>query len=39
MKNTVGVGMHRIVKQMGKVDLRNQTKIIVPEKWLIMTSN
>jgi hypothetical protein len=38
-KNTVGMGMHKIVEQMGKVDPKNQTKIVILEKWLIMTPN
>jgi hypothetical protein len=33
------MGMHKIVKQMGKIDLKNQMKIITLEKWLIMTLN
>jgi hypothetical protein len=33
------MGMDRIVKQMGKVDLKNQAKIVIFEKWLIMTLN
>jgi hypothetical protein len=31
--------MHRIVEQMGKIDLENWAKIVTPEKWLIVTSN
>jgi hypothetical protein len=31
--------VHRIVKQMGKFDPKNWTKIVIPEKWLIMRSN
>ncbi len=31
--------MHRIIKQMGKVNLDNQTKIVIPKKWLTMTPN
>jgi hypothetical protein len=27
-KNTMGMGVHRIVEQMGKVDLENQVKTI-----------
>jgi hypothetical protein len=37
--NTLGMGMHRIVEQMGKNDLENWVKIITPETWLIATSN
>jgi len=33
------MGVHKIIKQMGKVDPENSTKIVLPEKWLIMTSN
>jgi hypothetical protein len=39
MKNKMGMGMHKIVKQMEKVDFKNRTKIVTPEKWLTMTSN
>jgi len=35
----MGMGMHKIVKQMEKVDFKNRTKIVTPEKWLTMTSN
>jgi len=38
-KNTVGMGMDKIVKQMGKVDLKYWAKIVTFEKWLIMTLN
>ncbi len=37
--NTVGMGMHKIVKQMGKADLKNRMKIVTPKKWLIVTQN
>jgi hypothetical protein len=33
------MGMHRIIEQMGKVDQENPTKIVILEKWLIVTSN
>jgi hypothetical protein len=33
------MGMHRIVKQMGKIDLENWAKIVTLEKWLIATFN
>jgi hypothetical protein len=33
------MGMRKIVKQMGKVDLMNWAKIIIPKKWLIVTPN
>jgi hypothetical protein len=39
LKIIVGMGVCKIVKQMGKVDLKNQTKIITLEKWLIATLN
>jgi hypothetical protein len=29
----MGMGMYRIVKQMGKVDSKNWVKIITPEKY------
>jgi len=32
MKNKVGMGMHKIVKQMGKIDSKNRMKIMTPEK-------
>jgi len=38
-KNTMGMGMDRIIEQMGKVDSKNQTKAVILEKWLIMTTN
>jgi hypothetical protein len=38
-KNIVGMGMHRIVEQMGKVNSKNWAKIITFEKWLFMTPN
>jgi hypothetical protein len=33
------MGMHNIIKQMGKFDPQSWAKIITPEKWLIMTPN
>jgi hypothetical protein len=33
------MGMDKIVKQMGKVDLEYWAKIVIFEKWLIMTLN
>jgi hypothetical protein len=35
----MGMGMSKIVEHMGKVDLKNQVKTIIPKKWLTMTSN
>jgi len=35
----MGMGMHRIVEQMGKTDPNNQVKIVTLEKWLIVTLN
>jgi hypothetical protein len=35
----MGMGMHKIVKQMGKVNPKNQTNTITPKKWLAMTLN
>jgi hypothetical protein len=37
-KIIMGMGMHKIVKQMGKVDPENETKIVTLEKWPTMTS-
>jgi hypothetical protein len=31
-KNTMGVGMHKIIKQMGKIDLENRVNIVTLEK-------
>jgi hypothetical protein len=31
-KIIMGMGMHKIIKQMGKVDLENETKIVTLEK-------
>jgi hypothetical protein len=33
------MGVRKIVKQMGKVDLENQAKTVTPKKWLTMTLN
>jgi hypothetical protein len=38
-KVIVGMGMHKIVKQMGKVDPENKTKIVILDKWSTMTLN
>jgi hypothetical protein len=38
-KNIVGVGVRRIVEQMGKVNPNNQMKTVTLEKWLTMTPN
>jgi hypothetical protein len=35
----MGMGADRIVKQMGKVDLKNRMKIVTFEKWFIVTLN
>jgi hypothetical protein len=37
--NIVGMGVHKIVKHMGKADLKNRMKTITLEKWLTMTPN
>jgi hypothetical protein len=37
LKNTMRMGMHKIVKQMGKVNPKNRSKTL--EKWLTMTPN
>lgn len=39
MKNMMGMGMHNIVGQMGKIDTRYWWKIIIPKKWLSMIQN
>jgi len=33
------MGVHKILKQMEKINLENQVKIVTLEKWLIMKSN
>jgi hypothetical protein len=38
-KNIVGMGVHKIIKQMEKVDLENYAKIKILAKWLTMTLN
>jgi hypothetical protein len=38
-KNTLGMGVHKIIKQMEKVDLENQIKTISNKKCLSMTLN
>jgi hypothetical protein len=35
----MGMGMHKIVKQMGNVDPNNRVKTVTLEKWLIVTLN
>jgi len=30
----MGMSVCKIVQQMGKIDPKNQTKIVTPEKWL-----
>jgi hypothetical protein len=30
-KNIVGMGMHKIIKQIRKVDLKNRVKTVTPE--------
>jgi hypothetical protein len=39
LKNTIGMGMHKIVKQMGKANIENHAKIITFEKSLTVTLN
>jgi hypothetical protein len=39
VKNIVGMGVHRIVEQKGKIYPKNQTKTITFEKWPIATPN
>jgi hypothetical protein len=38
-KNIVGMGMHKIVEQMGKTYPKNWAKTIIPKKWLIVQLN
>jgi len=38
-KNIMGMGVCKIVKQMGRVDPNNQAKTVTLEKWLIVTLN
>jgi hypothetical protein len=33
------MGVHIIIKQMGKINPKNQAKTITFEKWLIVTPN
>jgi hypothetical protein len=33
------MGVCKIVEQMGKINLKNQVKIVILEKWLITTLN
>jgi hypothetical protein len=37
LKNILGMGVHKIVEQMGKFDLKNRMKTIFSKKWLSMT--
>jgi hypothetical protein len=39
LKKKMGMGVCRIVEQVGKADLKNQAKTVTLEKWLTMTSN
>jgi hypothetical protein len=36
-KNIVEMGMHKLIEQMGNVDLENLTKTITLKKWLVVT--
>jgi len=38
-KNTVNMGVHRTVKQMGKNDSKKQKKTVIFFKWLTVTTN
>jgi len=38
-KNTMRMSVHKFIEQMKKNDRKNQTKTIILEKWLTMTSN
>jgi hypothetical protein len=33
------MGVHIIIEQMGRVDSKNQAKIVMLKKWLIVTPN
>jgi hypothetical protein len=35
----MGMGVCKIVKQMGRIDPKNQAKTVTFEKWLIVTLN
>jgi len=35
----MGMGVFKIVEQMGRIDLKNWAKTIIFEKWLTMTPN
>jgi hypothetical protein len=35
----MGMGMHKIIEQMRKIDSKNQAKTITPKKWLVMKLN
>jgi hypothetical protein len=35
----MGMGVDKIIEQMGKSNPKNQTKTMTPKKWLIMTLN
>jgi hypothetical protein len=39
VKNIVGMGMHKIIKQMGKAYPNNRVKIVTSKKWLTVTPN
>jgi hypothetical protein len=34
----MGMGVHRIIKQMGKINPTNQAKIVTSKKWLTIKS-
>jgi hypothetical protein len=38
-KNIVKMGVYKIVEQMGKINPKNLVKIVILEKWLIVTPN
>jgi hypothetical protein len=38
-KNIMGMGMHIIIEQMGKVDPKNRANIIILEKWMTVIPN
>jgi hypothetical protein len=35
----MGMGVCKIIEQMGRVDPKNQVKIVILEKWLIVILN
>jgi hypothetical protein len=38
-ENIMGMGVHKIIKQMGKTNPKNREKTVTLEKWLTVTLN